>query len=958
MKKLLAIFLSLVFLISAVPAYADGDTENPEPAPVPSAAVEPIEDSGYDAAFSFNLEEGGESEYDSCIGDFTVSFNSSLSAGAVKLAISFDGYNEGEWDEFEIPDVQAEEEISLLDRVIEATEHEGKYTYSEIADSIGNFRIAATGIDAYFTEMTVKFNVYQNDGETVSAITCGEAQYTFPGDATVPTATVKSVKASGLETAYSFTPDQTYEQVLKSSFKDYKADFEITFDKDIAAGDIKFAYAYPDNNGGKFVIFDAPEINAGEKYSILDKLIADNGRSGNLTYSGVVDAFKSLSIGASSIEAEYNINMSIEFNLYENEKSTTPVTVARQTYTFLDDGITEIKLNVKNNQDIAPELEAAFKRAKDVKNRKYIVRVPAGSYKTTSQVHIYSNTTLDLTAGVKIVHNDTDSKDSPMFRFMKKTDFESANGGKGYKGYSAGGNIAIIGGTLDGGGNTQAIFKFGHARGVTLDGVTMCNVKQKHYVEFAASENVTIKNCKFTDFKGPWGGNSNAEALQIDAAVYEHFSGFASNTDETPSRNITITKNTFKGLKRGVGSHSLVATSFNDNVNITNNTFEDIEGYAIIASNYRNCKITGNTIKNCGSGIMFTTSGTSESNFYQPRAKKYTKQSAPQNMNAVIENNKITVNAGNSKANFVNTGYGIQLLGATYTASQSKSIRSKKKNNYVCPEGDFRASGVTVRNNTIAVNCSYYGIWLQGAFKNTVTNNVITTNVKVSGVGGTGDGIRASESSYNTISNNKFTNITTNGKDSDMFGINLIDSSSSNTVSGNTVSGMKKDGIKIEGGSNNVVTGNIISNAGRDGLHLVSANSTYIKNNTVSSKRYGVSAENSAKVSVISNKFNKTGGLVFKKSKSAKIDSNTIAASKNDGIKLEKSNSAVVNKNIITSAKRDGINIVGSKKITITGNTIKSSKRYGINAKKNMIKKDKKNKIKKSKKRARSWKKK
>lgn len=685
------------------------------------------------------------------------------------------------------------------------------------------------------------------------------------------------------------------------------------------------------------------------------------------------DVIEELTTNSSSENVTEDTSENTSENITENVTENTSENVTEDTSEDVTENTSEpagedpsqdseeiLYIKAAEGADVTEELESAFKSIRDANDGKtYRVKfTTSGTYYTTSQVHIYSNTILDLTEGVKLIHNDTDAKDSPMFRFAKKAEFTNANDGKGYPGYTAGGNVSIIGGTLDGGGKTQAIFKFGHLSGVTMDGVTMTNVAQKHYVEFAASENVTFKNCKFLNFAGPWGGNSNIEALQIDAAVPEHFSNYNPDGDETISRNITVTNCTFKNLKRGVGTHSTVATSLFDNIKITNNTFENIEGYAIICSNYKNSVVSGNKITNCGAGILFRTVDGSHSNFYKPRAKAYVKQTSYINMNGRIENNTITICPG-YKEDFVNTCYGIQLYGEQFTAEQSKAIQKLKGKNYVCPEGDFRVSGVTVTKNTITINCPAYGIWLQGAAKNTVTNNTITCNLTKKKSGGTGDGIRLNASVSNTLSENKIYNTTPKGGyDSDMFGINLLEGSNSNTVYKNTVSKPKKDGIKVESSASNTLNTNTITGVGRDGIHLVSAKKTKVLSNVInSSARDAVLAESSASLNITKNKVKKCRTAVnLKASKSAKIVSNKTNSCSSDAVKLEKADSAKIDKNQFVTQKRDGINIVKSNKIVITNNTIKSSKRYGINSTKKQIKKDSKNKITKSGKRARSWK--
>lgn len=617
---------------------------------------------------------------------------------------------------------------------------------------------------------------------------------------------------------------------------------------------------------------------------------------------------------------------------------------------------------VTNGDDIGTVFDNATKQADDDKtDTVYRIVIPAGTY-YGNNMHIYSDMIIDMTSGATIKNNGT----ATMFRYSTISYF--TNDGKGINGYDAGGNVTFIGGTIDGDAQESAILKFGHLSGVTIKNVTMKNVKKKHYIEFSASENVTIENCKFLDYAGSWGGNGNVEAIQIDACINEHFTGFSPDfkkeaykdyiQDETICRNISITNCTFKNLKRGVGSHSGVATSFFENITITNNTFENIEGYAINATNYKNCTISGNVIKNAGSGIMFRTMDGAHSNFYEPRAKSYKKQTKYVDMKSTITNNEIQVTPGYKKT-FVNTAYGIQLYGEEISASLSKSTRSKKGNKYLIPEGDFRVSGVTVENNTITLTCEGYGIWLQGAAENTVAENDIECNIAKEATGGTGDGIRMQDYSIkNVIKSNTIENTTAKGSlDSGMFGINIIDYSSSNTISKNTIIKPKKDGISIKSSSSNKLTSNTISNVKRDGIHLVSSKKTKVTSNTIKKPtRDGILAEKSASLTIQSNKMSKCRTAInLKSSKSAKLVSNKSTSCSSDAIKLESSPSATINKNSLNTQKRDGINIVKSKKIVITSNTITKSTRYGINSTKAQIKKDSKNKITKSGKRARSW---
>ncbi len=925
MKKLIALLLSFILLITAVPAFAEGDGgETPEPAPAPTATVAEVEDSGYDFAYSFTADESAEdaalSDYKDYFADFTVSFDGGLSAGAVKLAVSYDGYNEGAWDEFEISDVQAGEEISLLSRVMETAEREEKFTYAETAQSLSPFRVAATGVDAFFTTATVKFNLYNPEDEDAGAITCAETEFTFPGDSTAPSATVNTVSDSALVTAYSFTPEQTAEQASKSIYKDYRADFEITFDRDIAPGEIKLAYAYPDNNGGKFVIFDSPEINAGEKYSILDKLIADRAMPGEFTYSSFVDVIKSLSIGASKIDVPYDVNMSIEFNVYD-KGATAPITVARQSYTFVDDGITEITLDVKNGEDIADTFTRTARVAKDNPDKRiYKITIPKGSYTASSQLKLWSNTYIYMN-GVTIKHT---TSDSVMLRFGNKSDLDSSPV-TGYNGFQ---NIHIIGGTFDGGGLDQAIIKIGHSKNISFENITFKNVKNSHFLEAGACSDLTVEKCSFSGFSGSWGSTQNYEAVQFDVTdpKGEHFDGYEKNDDETACNNITVKGCTFKNLQKGMGVHTGVANLYCNNMIFENNTFENITGYAIIGTNFTNSRINGNTIKNCGSGIIFNTMVTGYKNFYTSK-KHSNAHSTYVKMNVQINNNNITVTNGYQVV-YNNVPYGIRLNGENVTKAQGNT-----------PKGDFRCAGVTVSGNTVNLNTTGYGIWLVGTAENAVKNNIINCNLAKKGKGGNGDGIRLQESSKNAVASNTITNNTTSGYDKELSGITVSENSVSNTFTSNKINKAKKDGFHIDSSKSNKFISNTVTAAGRDGFH----------------------SDNSASLTFTSNviKKAKRNGISVQKGKSSKYEKNTITSCKQNGIHLEKSDSNTCNKNKITSAGKNGIALYNCKKTTLTSNTITSSKQYGMYsslAKKKAIKKDKGNKIKKSKKRARSWK--
>lgn len=79
------------------------------------------------------------------------------------------------------------------------------------------------------------------------------------------------------------------------------------------------------------------------------------------------------------------------------EKVHTENQIAVQDAEEADDSV--ITVSAKNGSDIARELDNALKEARDTAtdSNPVTVKVVAGSYKLSSTLHIYSNTTLDLT---------------------------------------------------------------------------------------------------------------------------------------------------------------------------------------------------------------------------------------------------------------------------------------------------------------------------------------------------------------------------------------------------------------------------------------------------------------------------------------------------------------------------------------------------------------------------------
>ena len=585
-----------------------------------------------------------------------------------------------------------------------------------------------------------------------------------------------------------------------------------------------------------------------------------------------------------------------------------------------------IYLNVQSGQDIAVAFNKASDQARNnPQGRHFVIVVPAGTYTAGSQLRVYSHTTVSM-YDATITHT---SADSTLVRFGRASaDWEQANGGAGHPGYSGFTDITFAGGVLDGGGKKQALLRFGHSTQITLQNMTLRNVQNSHMVEFAGCKDVRIEGCTFEDFRGSWDSTTNYEALQLEVMTTQggHFNGYQPNDDETPCENVTVTGCTFRNLQRGIGTHTGIAGSYFKNIRFLDNTFTDITGFAIIATNYRDAVISGNTIKNAGCGIIFRTMELSHNNIYT--SMRGTKQPDTYVMlNSKIVNNSISVTPGH-RALYNPIAYGVQLIGEKL---------SKKAGQ--CPKGDFRVAGVTLADNTIHVNASGNGVWMYGAVENTIADNeiVVTLEENLSTAG-----IRLTKSLRNEISDNtvKLKNKT---EATEVYGVQLLDKSTENTFDGNTVSGATKDGFYLEKSNGNTLDSNTISKAGRDGIHLESCSRLLVTGNQIKkSVRNGITANGGKKNAFESNTVTKgQDGLHLETCKQNTISGNVISKVSRDGLLLAaKSNANTVTANKIVAPGRNGISLLQTDKTVLKNNQISGAAQIGLYRENSALKAD------------------
>ena len=559
-----------------------------------------------------------------------------------------------------------------------------------------------------------------------------------------------------------------------------------------------------------------------------------------------------------------------------------------------------------------------------------VITIAPGSYTISSNMAVYPNTKI-IMDGVTLKYTKGDN--AAMFRLKRGSSTYAARAWSDVSGYNAGGNITFDGGTnggtLNGNGGGACLLRFGHSDGLTFNNLTLTNVKNAHHMELGGCTNVAVTNCIFSDFHGSWTSSTNYEALQLEICHEGHFSSYGLN-DETPCTNVTITGCEFKNVQRGVGTHSAVKGIYSTGINISNNTFTNIFGYAITGMNYQGATISGNTIKNCGSGILFRSMDASYTNFYNGSG------AIVNNASSTISGNYIQVNQLTMDGmTYKNVAYGIQLYGEKLSAAKS-GIKA----------GDYRLSGVTVSGNTIDLNVTGYGIWLQGTKNSTLDGNTVNTNLIAQSKGTNGDAIRLQKSPNNTISNTTITNAMRTGKAKKMIGITIQEKSNNTTISGtNTITNTALYGIAVRNSTDVAISGCTITKPGTYGVYAKSSEGINIsKNNFTTDIDSAVKGNGDA--------------IRVEGSASAVISGNTITNKKTSGkaklmigiCVIGSSDKAKINNNKIYNASKYGICVRNAKKVKIVGNIVKKTGSHGVMLdKKATVTKYQKNKITKTK---------
>ena len=524
------------------------------------------------------------------------------------------------------------------------------------------------------------------------------------------------------------------------------------------------------------------------------------------------------------------------------EKVHTENQIAVQDEEETDDSV--ITVSAKNGSDIARELDNALKEARDTAtdSNPVTVKVVAGSYKLSSTLHIYSNTTLDLTEGVTFTYSRTSSnmiETGTNGTYKGHSDFNASLACKGYSGFR---NISIIGGKWYGNSNCDSsLIRLFHAKNIKLENVTVSGGGCAHQVELAAIDGLKVNKCTFKDLaRRKSSGNLKQEALQFDipcdTSIYK-----STYLDGTTMKNVEVTNCLFQNVPRGVGTHTLLNGAYHENIKITGNIFKNIQEEAIIALTYYNCEIKNNVIENCGGGVLIQ--------YFKPLSssvmstifdgKKVYKGQVRHNAKMVVENNRMTIKY---------TKYSDEVCGVK-VYGRKVSTTEKDKKNKTLPKKDYYISGVKVRNNVITT--AGHGIHMMDVQDSEATGNKITgknyyakdpRRKKY-------DGVFVDLGSKRITTNS---NIIKNMAPSGVFTQNY---STSMIITNNQISGCKQHGVQMFNKSTcGKLSRNVISNIKEHAVHITKSTAN-ISGNTISGVPYGVFVSSDAKGKIYQNTY-------------------------------------------------------------------------------------------------------
>ena len=466
------------------------------------------------------------------------------------------------------------------------------------------------------------------------------------------------------------------------------------------------------------------------------------------------------------------------------------------------------------------------------------VKVAAGSYSLGGGLHIYDNTTLDL-SGVTLKRTQAGN----MLRVGGEDSVNSGAVGYQYK------NIKLIGGTFDGNQGENTMLKVAHAKNFTMQNVTVINEREGHMMEVAGCDGFTAKGCTFRDqILTP--GHDGYEAIQFDILHPKHVVNC--RAEDLNCKNILVENCVFDNVPRAVGTHTGILNNPFDGITIRNNTFRNLKSIAVQGMNWINADIRMNVIENAprgitvysvmddGSGIFKSSDLSSLGGTTSHVSSSY---QTPKKANITICYNTLK-NVGSSDDGYSSyESQGIAVLGNKLTQVFPKD---KVDGSGGLPTGDYYNDDVSVYGNYIDVR---------------------------------GNGVRLEDVRNGYISRNEILCSKNTVHPANYYGIVLRDNAQVNDIEFNTIKNAEVNGIQIDTCKVGSINYNDIISPGKYGMGVYTTTISSITDNYVTSaKSEGITLLWSSKASKI--KWNRvrscsgTGIFVSSDSSSSDVSSN------------------------------------------------------------------------------------
>ena len=294
------------------------------PAPAyPTATITDITDTaendkGLDKAYKYVANDDGH-DFDGYRADFVVTFDEDVAAGDFELWGKFGSHD---WTKMEDFTATAGQKYYLLRDVFE-----WNLTYADVISEIGTFLCGFKGDAELETKMNVALVIYDAADPENTEYTVNDTEYTIPeADKSYPTATITDItetadNAMGLNKAYKYEANNDGHY-----YDNYRADFVVTFDEDVVAGDFELWGKFGSHDWTKMEDFTA---TAGQKYYLLRDVY-----EWNLTYADVLSEIGTFYCGFKG-DAEVETKMNVALVIYDAaDPENTAYTVNDTEYTI------------------------------------------------------------------------------------------------------------------------------------------------------------------------------------------------------------------------------------------------------------------------------------------------------------------------------------------------------------------------------------------------------------------------------------------------------------------------------------------------------------------------------------------------------------------------------------------------------------------------------------------------